>query len=152
MARMALRGAAVIAGLMLAGALGAEARADEAAAESTGQPAAICLTAADLQQIKEIRPSLAAADSPCDTCVNVAAWIIGKVGCGAGEAVLDITCTAAEIVFFEADEIIAPICTGLEIGLGALCEEFGADWIASHTREAATIICQNIALCPKTGG
>lgn len=117
-------------------------------AEESVNEREICFTQQELNHLKEVRTSLA-AKSPCDTCIDIAAFIIGKVGCGAGEAVLDIACTAAEIVFFEADEIIAPICTGLEVGLGALCAEFGAKWIAEHTREAGKMICQNIAMCPK---
>lgn len=130
----------------------AEPPAQQKAAEPATQPTTICLTAEDLTQIKAINGRLASNQSPCDTCIDISSWIIGQVGCGAGEAVLAGTCTLAEIVFFAAEEIVAPICTGLEIGLGVLCAEYGADWIAAHTRDAGNIICQNITLCPKSTG
>lgn len=117
-------------------------------AEASSTEPSICFTQEELDEIKTLRSGLQ-GKSPCDTCIDISSFIIGKVGCGAGEVALDIACTAAEIAFFEVEEIVAPICTGLEVGLGALCAQYGAHWIAEHTREAGKIICQNIAMCPK---
>jgi hypothetical protein len=88
-----------------------------------------------------------AGASTCDTCVTIGSWIIIKVGCGAGEAALDVACTAAEIAFWEFDEIIAPLCTALEIGLPVVCEEMGSNWVKEYPDEAAKQICKTCGLC-----
>ena len=103
--------------------------------------ATIKATKAKLDAAKE------AGSSTCDTCVTIGSWIIVKVGCGAGEAALDVACTAAEIAFWEFDEIIAPLCTAMEIGLPVVCEEMGSNWVKEYPDEAAKQICKTCGLC-----
>jgi hypothetical protein len=97
--------------------------------------------------IKKTKKALTGS-SNCDACVKIGSWIIVKVGCGAGEVALDAACTAAEIAFFEFDEIIAPLCTALEIGLPVVCEEMGSNWVKEYPDQAARKICETCKLCP----
>ena len=124
-----------------------KAKADEPAKKKEADPAKVAKADPKLVEDCKANVKLDLKASKCDTCITIGAWIITKVGCGAGEVALDVACTAAEVVFFEFDEIIAPLCTAMEITLPIVCKELGPIIVKNDPKKAAKIICQKAGLC-----
>ena len=107
----------------------------------------ISVTAAE---IAEARASLLQA-SPCDTCVSICEWIIQKAvgtgSCLAGDAALTGIFALADIVFWEADEILVPLEVVGEAAWTVVCEEVGIAVIGQKAGEYAREWCTTAGIC-----
>jgi len=88
---------------------------------------------------------------PCATCVSITEWIIKKAvgtgSCAAGEAALAGIFVLADIVFFEADEILIPLEVVVDAAWAVVCEKIGIEVLGQDAHKWAETWCKAAGLC-----
>ena len=87
----------------------------------------------------------------CDTCVMICEWIITRAAtagsCAAGELMLSGLFVLADIVFFEAVEILVPLEIAVDAAWAIACDDVGIAIIGKNAAEYARDWCEVAGLC-----
>jgi len=88
---------------------------------------------------------------PCATAVAICEWVIKKAvgtgSCAAGEAALAGIFVLADIVFFEADEILIPLEVAVDAAWAVVCEQIGIEVLGKDAHKWAETWCKAAGLC-----
>lgn len=103
------------------------------------------------KEIADARQAVLASTSKCQTCQTIAKWVIKKAAgtgsCALGEAALDGIFVLADIVFFEADEILVPLEAVIGVAWAVVCADIGVIALGKEADKYALLWCQQAKIC-----
>ncbi len=102
-------------------------------------------------EIADARLAIMASSSKCKKCHIIAKWVIKEAvatgTCAAGEAALDGIFLLADIVFFEADEILIPLEAVIGVAWAVTCADVGIAVLGKNADKYADLWCKEAKIC-----